>query len=112
MLSLFPGPIVNAYHSKFFVIGDLYPSFQVSKDRIVAHRHAKSPQESFCRSSSQTTTNQVNDALHALRSLTVRRSYCRDPFRENLPFAVAISAAPAADAQSHFDRESLDGKIF
>jgi hypothetical protein len=54
----------------------------------------------------------MNDALHALGSLTVRRSYCRDPFRENLPFAVAISAAPAADAQSHFDRESLNGKIF
>jgi hypothetical protein len=54
----------------------------------------------------------MDDAFHALGSLTVRRSYCRDPFRENLPFAIAISAAPAADAQSHFDRESLNGKIF
>jgi hypothetical protein len=54
----------------------------------------------------------MNDALHALGSLPVRRSYCRDPFRENLPFAVAISAPPAADAQSHFDRESLNRKIF
>jgi hypothetical protein len=54
----------------------------------------------------------MNDALHALGSLTVWRSYCRDPFRQNLPFAVAISAAPAADPQSHFDRESLNGQIF
>jgi hypothetical protein len=43
----------------------------------------------------------MNDAFHALRSLTVRRSYCRDPFRENLPFAVAISAAPAAGPRLH-----------
>jgi hypothetical protein len=51
----------------------------------------------------------MNDALHALRSLTVRRSFCRDPFRENLPFAVAISAAPGRRAVLFLLKLPVDG---
>jgi hypothetical protein len=80
--------------------------------QFFAYGHAQSPHESFRRSSSQTTTNDVNDTLHTLRSLTVRRSYYRDPFHKNLSCAVAVSAPRAADSQLEFDRASLHRQIF
>jgi hypothetical protein len=59
-----------------------------------------------------TTTNDVNNTLHTLRSLTVRRNYYWDPLRKNLSYAIAVSATPAADSQFDFDRESLYRQIF
>jgi hypothetical protein len=91
---------------------DLRTSLYVSKGRIVADGHAQSTHESFGRSSSQTTTNDLNDAFHTFCSLTVRPGNSRDSLCEDLSGAVDVSAPPATDSQLDFDREALQGQIF